>query len=552
MKYLELSDVRTYNRSESTRGVSDVLTSINSRQKMRNAIFSRTQAEKSYGDLSTAIVQGIDRDPLSSPENQSSGAYFANENVIGGSSTEAGVRGLLGEVYRRESDPAFSGRLDGKLKIGPGIGFVRPPNCYLGLASEGLRDPNLILNYNAPGGTIKTRTGIKRIIDASIEHGADILPADGCFVTEGATEGLQLALQAYQELTGGGGEVVFLGPGYYAGPLAAQRLGLPFSRVMSEQTTAETGLLPDPSQLQSMEQGRKMVVATTPNNPDGSDYSEADWANVLSTIRTNPDAFLLLDNIFGGLRFDGSTRDSCLRTAQKMGILDRVLTTSSLSKTVNFAGDRVGWIATTNSLFAQKLNEIIVDRRCNPRLTVEPILDFEGKARQVQALMREDSSIANPINALKILRLATDQTQNEKFGRMYTGWLEWQRETKRYYQDNLGIVEKVLGDSGVLAESSPNKAGFNTFVRLNVPLGTNSMDFLTQLMLTTGTYTQIGPCFGGSQKEWDARRGWWLRISYACDRDDLKAGLERIAAFTRFYSGKSTSLVFPFSYDKQI
>ncbi len=518
---------------------------------MRNAIFSRTQAEQSYGDSANVVVREINKDPLSSPDNTSSGAYFTNEYGIGGSSTEDGVLRLLGKVYCRESDPAFNDRLKSKLKAGPGIGFVRPPNCYLGLAAEGLRDPSLILNYNAPGGTRNTRTGIKRIIDASIEPGADILPADGCFVTEGATEGLQLALQAYKELTRGG-EVVFLGPGYYAGPLAAQRLGLLFSRAMSEQTSTEIGFLPDPSQLQSLGEGRKLLVATTPNNPDGSDYSEADWAKVLSPIRTNPDAFLLLDNIFGGLRFDGSTGDSCLRVAKQMGILDRVLTTSSLSKSVNFAGDRVGWIATANPIFAQKLNEIIVDRRCNPRLTVEPILDFEGKARQVQALMREDSSIANPINALKILRLATDQTQNEKFGRMYKGWLEWQRETKGYYQGNLGILEKVLGDSGVLAESSPNKAGFNTFVRLNVPTGTNSMDFLTQLMLTTGTYTQIGPCFGGSQKEWDTRMGLWLRISYACDREDLIAGLERIVAFTRFYAEKTPPVVFPFSYDKQI
>jgi aspartate/methionine/tyrosine aminotransferase len=126
----------------------------------------------------------------------------------------------------------------------------------------------------------------------------------------------------------------------------------------------------------------------------------------------------------------------------------------------------------------------------------------------------------------------------DEFIKMYREWEQWDSESLRYYQDNLRIVKALL--QGAATAGSPDAAGFNTFVKVQEPGNdVNSMDFLAKLMYTLGTYTQVGPCFGLSQKTWDRELGIWPRITYASSREDLIEAVTRLVVFTRFYGERN-------------
>lgn len=145
-------------------------------------------------------------------------------------------------------------------------------------------------------------------------------------------------------------------------------------------------------------------------------------------------------------------------------------------------------------------------------------------------------SLSRIINT--VLEKSSFPWDKTNFERMYRNWDIWETEIMRFYQDNLEIVRRVL--DGSIDASSLDEAAFNTFVRLNgLDKGTNNIDFLAKLMFTLATYTQIGPCFGISQKTWDNQLGIWPRITYACSRTDLIEGLIRLITAARFYSEKN-------------
>ncbi|MEI6326589.1 MAG: pyridoxal phosphate-dependent aminotransferase [Candidatus Roizmanbacteria bacterium] len=543
MNYLELGDVIRYNQQGPQSAINGALKELDlNGLRNENRTFQAREMPTYQNDLNTLLASAQGRG-LDSQTNRSSGAYFLNENVIGGEIVPS-VLGRTNQVFMGNS--IFTG-VD-KLKLGPGIGLVRPPELYGELLAMGMK-PALEVNYAAPGGTTRTRQGIADIVNASIGQEAKNISPDGCFVTAGATEGIQVALQAQKEIDKG--RIVFLGPGYYAGPLAAQRLELPYERRISSCARKGSGLLPDPTELGDLPPDTKMVVVSLPNNPDGSDYDENQLQSLVR-LAQEKNINILFDGIFDDLRYENPSTTPLLRAAEQQNGLDRIVTVSSLSKATNLAGDRIGWLATSNPIWADKVNEIFVDRRCNPRLTLEPLFAFEGLARQVS-----NSSPANESEIRKLykqLKQPNDTMTDVKFCSMYLKLMQWKAASSQYYRDNLTIAKDLWTAEGTADMNiSPDLAGFNTFPRMNVPLGTNTMGYLAEQMVATGLYTQAGPCFGVSQQKWDDDLGVRERISFASDREDLVNGLIRGSIFNRVVQSKGLSTtVQRLNYDQQI
>lgn len=543
MKYLELGDVIRYNQQGPQPTIEEARRDMNLNRVQREKGVKRAMTMPSYQDDLDTVLKAAQGTGLAAITNKSSGAYFVNENIIGGD--------IIPNVLERTNqvfagDSQFTG--DDKLKLGPGIGLVRPPALYGELLAMGMR-PDLEVNYTAPGGTRRTRQGIADIINASLGQDAKSITPDGCFITAGTTEGIQVAIQAQSEIDPG--RIIFLGPGYYAGPLSAQRLKLPYERRISDITRPGSGLLPDPTDLSNLPSDTKMLVVSLPNNPDGSDYDDMQLRDLVKQVQEK-NINVLFDGIFDDLRSTGPSTAPLLRIAKEMGALDRIITVSSLSKATNLAGDRIGWLATTNPTWADKINETYVDRRCNPRLTLEPLLAFEGLTRQVANYSPSDDKEIKQL--YEQLKQTNDTMTATRFCDMYTRLKQWKEETSRYYRDNLTVAKDLwTADKTADMDISPDLAGFNTFPRMNVPLGTNTMGYLTEQMLTTCAYTQAGPCFGISQQKWDENLGVRARISYASDREDLVKGLIRGSVFNRVIQSKGlSSTAQQLNYDRQI
>lgn len=540
MENLKLASVIEANRG----GVSEII---------RRSLCCLERAQKYYPDLIMDVVSsgnldrqldlsqiesiGNSRIDASSPLSETAGAYFFNEEIIGGS-REKDVLGYVNRLGRKN----IPGWIDQstKLKLGPGVGLIEAPPIYSKLLKMGVDNPDLSLNYTAPNGTSETRKGIKAIMDSRIDPEGDFFFESGVFVTEGATEGIDLFMEALSK-TNPDSRVVFLGLSYYTGPYSAYQKGLKIDRLAGDPTKnrGEVKFFPAASEIErSIPKDTKALVVTIPNNPNGETYDDRELAKIMDLTKRR-DLYVLFDGIFENMYFDPQEnyRSRLLQIAAESGALDRVVVVDSLSKTKNFAGERIGFIAATDKKIVQSLENTVLSRRCNPRLTLGPLLSFEGLARKTKRL-----KIDYPLTSLEsianfALGKGNYSFSKSEFLKMYQEWDTWDRETLKYYRDNLKIVKSLV--DGNTTGWSPDRAAFNTFVKMGEPgNGVSSMDYLTKLMYTLATYTQVGPCFGISQKCWDGKYGIWPRITYATSRNDLIEAVTRLVTFTNTYQEK--------------
>lgn len=541
MEYLKYKNIAEQNKQGIGEIVQDTLTRLKTAQSTYpNLIMEVVKSGRLEEQIALAQKEAM-TSSRSNPEartSDSAGAYFLNEDVIGGSREPDVIdyTNRLGSLVV----PGWSKSLQ-KLKLSPGIGFVEAPPLYRRLIDQGLRDEKLTVNYTAPFGTSDSRKGIKSIMDSRIDPEGDFFPDDGVFVTEGATEGIDLFMETVARLYPSS-RVIFLGLSYYTGPFSAQQKGLTADRLMANPINVgeDTRFFPSVEEItSSLPKDTRALVLTMPNNPNGETYSDSEMQKLVRLAKETG-CMILFDGIFENMYFDEreNFRSRPLQIAAENGSLDRIVVVDSLSKTKNLPGERIGFIASTNREFSDTLTDVVLSRRCNPRLILGPLLRFEGLARQMRALQTDYPEI--PLRALvdRVMGKGSFPFDKRGFEEMYRQWNNWNEEVMRYYASNLEIVRQVL--KGEISGSSPDEAAFNTFVRTITPgKGVNNMDYLAKLMFTLGTYTQVGPCFGLSQKIWDEQLGIWSRITYACSRKDLTEALIRLVTFSRYYAEKN-------------
>jgi len=507
-------------------------------------------------DLSEKEVLGNPRIDREFPLANTAGAYFFNEEIIGGSREKETINYV--NTIGRQTVPGWQNQST-KLKLGPGIGLVEAPSIYKKLVDVGINNPNFTINYTAPFGTKETRQGIKTIMDSRIDPEGNFFPDTGVFITEGATEGIDLFMEALSTIAPKS-RVVFLGLSYYTCPFAAIQKGLKIDRLVTNPINVidETKFFPTATEIEkSIAADTKALVITIPNNPNGETYSDQELTKIIQLAKER-NIYILFDAIFENMYFDEKQnyRSRLLQIAAELNSLDCVVIVDSLSKTKNFAGERVGFLATSDKKMAESLENVVLSRRCNPRLTLGPLLSFEGLARKTKAIKQNSPNMSLD----KIVNYVCSDDEyffgKDRFKKMYQEWSQWDTEVLKYYQDNLRIVKTLLNGTGI--GWSPDQAAFNTFVKVNGPgNNVNSMDFLAKLMYTLATYTQVGPCFGISQKVWDQKLGIWPRITYASSRNDLVEALIRLVVFTKFYGEKNFGdpnkfPVLNISFDNQI
>jgi len=542
MKNLEINNVVEANKDNISELVKNSLLRLERAQrKYPNVIMDVVNSGKLSKQLALSEREtvGNSRIDANSSLSETAGAYFFNEEIIGGSREKQAIldvnasgSNVLGKDWRNQSS---------KFKLGPGVGQIAAPSLYKDLIMEGIKNPDLSLNYTAPFGSLDARRGIKDIMDSRIDPENSFFPDTGVFVTEGATEGIDLFMEAMSKIAPDS-RVVFLGLSYYTGPYSAFQKGLKVDRLATNpiKTGEQTKFFPTGEEVKrSLPKDTSAIIISSPNNPNGETYSDQELTKIVSLAKQK-NIYILYDAIFENMFFDKSQnyRSRIMQIATELGALDRVVVVDSLSKTKNFAGERIGFMATTDSKMISSLENTVLSRRCNPRLTLGPILRFEGLARKAKALLINSPSLSLSTVVDYVFQGESIPFSKQDFSNKFIAWDSWNNETLKYYSDNLRIVKAVLGKTTLA--SSPDQAAFNTFIKVGEPgKGVNSMDFLAKLMYTMATYTQVGPCFGISQKCWDESLGIWPRITYAASRDDLTEALNRLIVFSRFYQEKN-------------
>lgn len=537
MEYLKIYQVIEANKTGVQPAIDAALRRLEKSQKNYPRLITAVMQSNYLREQIDATYEAMAMDPNARPESSlavGAGAYFLNENIIAGSREASVVENInrLGTQFV----PGWQTQ-DQKIKLGPGIGFVEAPKVYRELIGLGLRKADLTVNYTAPFGNAETSNGIKKMMDSRIDPEGSYFPENGTFLTQGATEAIDLFMEA-MSVVKPKSRIVFLGLSYYTGPYSAIQKDLVVDRLIANplKQNGKTRFFPIAEEVKkSLPKDTSAVFLTSPNNPNGEVYPEAELRELIRFLKKE-NIFVLFDALFENMFFDRAEnyQSRILQIANELGALDIIAVIDGISKTKNFPGERIGFLATTNQELATTLTNIVLARRCNPRLILGPLVQFEGLARQVQTIMKRSPSTKLRTAISQAMGIKEFPFNRNVFERKYKEWQGWEQEVLKFYQDNLALTRAIL-DSSIDA-ASPDQAAFNTFVKLKgLNSGTNCIDFLAKFMFTTATYTQIGPCFGVSQEVWDQQLGVWPRITYACGRKDLVEGLARLKVFSRVY-----------------
>ena len=171
-------------------------------------------------------------------------------------------------------------------------------------------------------------------------------PVTQIAVTTGATEALFAALTA---LVHPGDEVVLFQPAYDSYTPSVQLSG----GIPRYVTLRGPDYAIDWDEVRRVVSGRtRVIVVNTPHNPTGSIWT-ADDMRQLEAVLQHTGAFVVSDEVYEHIIFDGARHESLARYPS---IAERAVVISSFGKTYHTTGWKVGYCAGPAALIAEILN----------------------------------------------------------------------------------------------------------------------------------------------------------------------------------------------------
>ena len=273
-----------------------------------------------------------------------------------------------------------------------------------------------------------------------------------------------------------GDEVIYPDPGF---PIYASCIrfagGVPVPMPLLD----KNDFRPDLEQFrQSITPRTKLVLINSPSNPTGGVFEREDIQAIADILRDRPDIFILSDEIYDRLAFDGET----CSIASIPGFKDRTIILDGFSKSYAMTGWRIGYGIMHREL-AKKMELLMVNSNsCTASFT------------QMAAM----AALQGPQDAVEEMRAVFRERRD---------WLT-------------AALEQVPG----ITCRKPRGA-FYAFPDIS-SFGLSSREFCRRLLEEGGVAAAWGPSFG--------RYGeGHFRLSFATSLEDLKIAVDRIAAFTK-------------------
>ena len=190
-------------------------------------------------------------------------------------------------------------------------------------------DPEQSLDWNN-----RDFRGLPELRDHVLEQAGltGICTRGDVLITAGAAEANYLAIM---QLLQPGDEIVIETPGWPQAEVLAKAIGAKITRVTRHE--ADNWHLPLDQIADVVTDQTKMIFLTNPNNPTG-DLLSAQEISQLVKIADRVGAWLLIDEVYAGLEWDGP------RAPSVAGLYPKGITTGSVSKALGLQGLRTGWM----------------------------------------------------------------------------------------------------------------------------------------------------------------------------------------------------------------
>ncbi len=170
-------------------------------------------------------------------------------------------------------------------------------------------------------------------IDYSAALGRDIDPAREVVVTNGATEAIFDAVQAF---TGPGDEIVAFEPFYDSYPASATIAGASFVPVRLHPPDWSF----DPEDLAiAISPRTRLLLLNTPHNPTGKVFTRAEL-ELIAALAIERDILVITDEVYDRITF---TPAEHISIASLPGMWERTITVNSTGKTFSMTGWKIGY-----------------------------------------------------------------------------------------------------------------------------------------------------------------------------------------------------------------
>lgn len=190
-------------------------------------------------------------------------------------------------------------------------------------------DPNQSLDWNN-----RDFRGLPELRDHVLAQAGltGVCSQSDVLITAGAAEANYLAIM---QLLQPGDEIVIETPGWPQAEVLAKAIGAKITRITRQEN--DGWRLPIDQIADAASDQTKMIFLTNPNNPTGDLLSPEDITQLV-TIADHVGAWLLIDEVYAGLEWDGP------RAPSVAGLYPKGITTGSVSKALGLQGLRTGWM----------------------------------------------------------------------------------------------------------------------------------------------------------------------------------------------------------------
>ncbi len=129
-------------------------------------------------------------------------------------------------------------------------------------------------------------------------------------------------------------------------------------------TTPQTGFRLLPEQLEAAIGPRsRALILCSPSNPTGAAYDAEALAALAEVLRRHPGLWIVVDEIYGELVYDGFEQRSLLQVAPDLR--ERLVVVDGVSKTYAMTGWRIGWVLAPERL-ARAVEKVQGQSTTNP------------------------------------------------------------------------------------------------------------------------------------------------------------------------------------------
>ncbi len=232
------------------------------------------------------------------------------------------------------------------IHLGGGEPKSKPPLDALVSAAALLNSGEV--RYTPPDGTPALKQAIVRYTE---EFYGRKLGVRQVMASSGAKQAIMVALQAILDPQD---EVIYPVPYWVSYPEMVRLVGAVPVPVRTEDGRFEPTLRDIEQHVTSY---TKAVILNSPNNPSGAVYSR-DFIGEVVQFCEAKNLYLIMDDIYHRLIFDGRKPTSCYELAKNDSESSRIIIINGVSKQYAMTGFRIGWAASHNTKLIEAMTNI--------------------------------------------------------------------------------------------------------------------------------------------------------------------------------------------------